>query len=74
MTPVGRADGGDMNFESSKDESLLVLWESVRRQVVADQAAGGRYRFVGANVRIYADQLRGEIEKRRLRYTPIDWT
>jgi hypothetical protein len=62
-----------MNLGSSKDESLLALWESVRRQVAADLATGGRCRFVGENVRAYAHQLRGELDKRSLRYTPIDW-
>lgn len=62
-----------MNFESSKDESLLVLWESVRGQVMADQATGGRHRVAAANVRVYADQLRSQLDKRGLRYAPIQW-
>jgi hypothetical protein len=62
-----------MNLTQSKDESLLTLYESVRRQVTADQAAGGRYQLAGDNVRAYADKLREEIERRRLRYTPINW-
>jgi hypothetical protein len=30
--------GATMNFSSSNDRSLLTLWESVRRQVIADRA------------------------------------
>jgi hypothetical protein len=63
-----------VNFEGSKDEALLALYESVRRQVTADQAAGGRYRFVGDNVRIYADRLRDEMDRRQVPYRPIEWT
>jgi hypothetical protein len=63
-----------MNFSDSNDHSLISLWESVRRQVVADRASGGRSRFVGDNVRAYADLLRSEMDRRKLKYTPIDWS
>jgi hypothetical protein len=62
-----------MNFSNAKDESLLYFYESVRRQVDADRNAGGRYRFVGNNAKQYADKLREELDRRRLRFTPIDW-
>lgn len=63
-----------MNFSDSKDESLLSLWESVRRQVFADRANGGRSRFVGANLRAYAELLRSEMDRRQLNYAPINWS
>ena len=63
-----------MNFSGSNDNSLLSLWESVRRQVAADRAGGMRYRFVGDNVRAYAELLRCEMDRRELKYTPIDWS
>ena len=63
-----------MNFSSSRDEGLLSLWESVRRQVLANRANGGRCRFVGDNLRSYAELLRLEMERRELKYTPIDWS
>jgi hypothetical protein len=63
-----------MNFSDSNDHSLISLWESVRRQVVADRACGGRSRFVGDNLRAYADLLRSEMDRRELKYTPIDWS
>ncbi|MGY8669298.1 hypothetical protein Q3C01_44150, partial [Bradyrhizobium sp. UFLA05-109] len=63
-----------MNFSSSKDESLLSLWESVRRQVSADRAGGGRSRSVGGNLRAYAEAIRSEMDRRELKYTPISWS
>jgi hypothetical protein len=63
-----------MNFSSSKDERLLAFYENVRRQVEMDIRSGGRYRFAGDGVRQYADKLREEMERRRLQFTPIDWS
>ena len=65
---------GRMNFSSSKDESLLWLWESVRRQVLADRVSRGRSRCVGDSLRAYAELLRSELNRRELKYTPIDWS
>jgi hypothetical protein len=62
-----------MDFARSKDESLLHFYESVRRQVEADRLSGGRFRFAGDSAKQYADKLRDEMERRRLRFTPIDW-
>jgi hypothetical protein len=61
------------NFFNAKDESLLAFYENVRRQVEADKQSGGRYRFVGGSVKQYAEQLRDEMDRRRLRFTPIKW-
>ncbi len=62
-----------MNFANTKDENLVVYYESVRQQVVADIRAGGRYRLIGDSVKQYADRLREEMDRRGLRFTPIDW-
>ena len=62
-----------MNFSNSKDERLLAFYDNVRRQVELEMRSGGRYRFVGDSVKQYADKLREEMERRRLRFTPIDW-
>ena len=62
-----------MNFLRSKNESLLVFYENIRRQVEADMQSGGRYRVAGDGVKQYADQLREEMDRRRLRYSRIDW-
>jgi hypothetical protein len=62
-----------MNFSRSKDETLLVFYENIRRQVEADMQSGSRYRFAGDGVKQYADNLREEMDRRRLRYRRIDW-
>jgi hypothetical protein len=62
-----------MNFSQTKDERLLAFHENIRRQVDLDMRAGGRYRFAGEGVKQYADKLREEIDRRRLRFIPIDW-
>jgi hypothetical protein len=60
-----------MNYTQTKDERLLAFYENVRQQVALD--AGSRYRFAGDGVRAYADKLREEMDRRRLRFTAIDW-
>jgi hypothetical protein len=62
-----------MNLSNTKDETLILYYESVRRQVQADMQADERYRFMGESVKQYADRLREEMNRRRLRFTPIDW-
>ena len=62
-----------MDFARSKDESLLHFYESIRRQVEIDRLSGGRYRLVGDGAKRYANLLREELDRRRLRFTPIDW-
>jgi hypothetical protein len=51
----------------------LAFYEGVRRQVDLDAQSGGRYRFAGEGVKKYADKLREEMERRRLRFTPNEW-
>ena len=60
-----------MDYSQMKDERLLAFYENVRQQVVLD--AGSRYRFASDGVRAYADKLREEMDRRRLRFTPINW-
>ena len=60
-----------MNFANTKDESLLAFYESVRQQVEADRH--GKHRFTENSVREYANRLREEMDRRRLRFNPIDW-
>jgi hypothetical protein len=62
-----------MHFSQTNDERLLAFYENIRRQVDLDLRAGGRYRFAGEGVKRYADQLREEMDRRRLRFSPIDW-
>jgi hypothetical protein len=62
-----------MNFSNARDESLIAFYESVRQQVRADMQSGGRYRFIGESVKQYAETLREEMDRRRIKFTPIDW-
>jgi hypothetical protein len=62
-----------MHFSQTKDERLLAFYENIRQQVHLDMQAGGRYRFIGEGVKQYADKLHEEMDRRRLRFTPIDW-
>jgi hypothetical protein len=62
-----------MNFSQTKDERLLAFYENIRRQVDLDTRAGGRCRLAGQGVKQYADRLREEIDRRQLRFIPIDW-
>jgi hypothetical protein len=62
-----------MNFSHTNDERLLAFYENIRRQVDLDARAGGRYRLAGVGVKQYADRLREEIDRRQLRFIPIDW-
>jgi hypothetical protein len=62
-----------MHFSQTKDERLLAFYENIRQQVHLDMQAGGRYRLISEGVKQYADKLREEMNRRRLRFTPIDW-
>ena len=62
-----------MNFSLANDETLIAFYESVRRQVEADKQSGGRHRLVGASTKKYADTVREEMNRRQMKYTPIDW-
>jgi hypothetical protein len=62
-----------MNLFDLTDESLLAFYESVRRQVVADDRLGGRHRLAGASLKQYAGRLTDEMTRRRLLFKPIVW-
>lgn len=60
-----------MTFLKVNDEALLAYHESIRRQVEADRAV--RFPIMGKSVQEYAGRLREEMDRRRLRFTPIEW-
>jgi hypothetical protein len=62
-----------MALQDLSDESILKLYESIRQQVSADIEAGGKYHLLGDTAKDQAQRLRDELERRRLRFTPIDW-
>jgi hypothetical protein len=62
-----------MSFAQSK-VTMLAFYDNVRSQVEMDKRSDGRYRLAGGDgVKQYAEKLREEIERRCLRFTPIDW-
>jgi len=58
------------NLFDLTDDSLLAFYESVRRQVVADDKLGGR-RLAGATVKEYENRLKTEMDRRRLHFKPM---
>jgi hypothetical protein len=62
-----------MDFSTAGDETLIAFYESVRRQVEADKQSGGISRLVGASTKKYADTVREEMNRRQMKYAPIDW-
>jgi hypothetical protein len=62
-----------MNFSEMKRERLLAYYENVRRQVQIDRQTGGEFRFAGEGMKQYAEQLRKELERRGVKFSPIDW-
>ena len=54
------------------DERVKIFYENIRQQAAAEREL--KHCFLsGRTVRQYADQLRDELVKRRLQYTPIEW-
>jgi hypothetical protein len=62
-----------MAIQNLSDESLLTLYESIRQQVSADIRLGDRHRLLGETAKEYAEQLRKEMDRRRLPVIPIIW-
>jgi hypothetical protein len=62
-----------MAVENLSDESLLTLYENIRQQVSEDICLGSRHRLMGETAKEYAERLREEIGRRRLRVIPIIW-
>jgi hypothetical protein len=61
-----------MSVENMPDERLAHFYENVRQQVEADRANKCQF-TVGPTVREYADRLRHEMIRRRLKHAPIEW-
>jgi hypothetical protein len=61
-----------MSIESMPDERLILFYEDIRRHVEADRAYKQQF-MASPTVRNYADQLRSEMIKRRLKHSPIEW-
>lgn len=61
-----------MNLTDTTDESLLAMYESVRRQVMVDVRLGNR-RLAGNAMKQYASQLQDEMNRRQIPFKPIEW-
>ncbi|MFK4508789.1 hypothetical protein [Bradyrhizobium daqingense] len=62
------------SFDHLTDESVVRLYESIRRQVEADKALGHKYRLVGAAAKERAGLLGEELLSRGLKFAPIVWS
>ena len=60
-----------MSAEHMPDERLARYYESIRRQVEADRRH--KHQFTAYPSSEYADRLRNELIKRRLKHSPIEW-
>ena len=61
-----------MSLEKLSDDSVLILYESIRKQVDADIHTGIPERLMGETAWQRAEQLREEMDRRRMRFKPID--
>ena len=61
-----------MAIENMPDERLIRFYENIRQQVEADRPYKHKVTS-GPTVRQYAEQLRGELTRRRLSHAPIYW-
>ena len=55
------------------DKSIRTLYNSIREQVALDVRSGSPHRFMGEPARQQAERLRAEMDRRRLKFTPIEW-
>jgi hypothetical protein len=62
-----------VDLKSLNDESLLARFENIRRQADADRELRGEFRLVSDSNRQYVGKLQQEMERRAMRFTPIDW-
>ena len=66
-----------MSLIALSDESLLRFHDSIRREVEADRDSmrrGHKHFFTDSDgIKKYAGNLRVEMERRRLNYSPILW-
>jgi hypothetical protein len=61
-----------MAIEKLRDESILRFYDAIRREVEADRSYQRKF-TIGTSVKQYAEALRVEMTRRRLRHTPIEW-
>jgi hypothetical protein len=55
------------------DDSIRRLYNSIRDQVAKDAQSGTPHRFMGDTAKKQAERLREEMDRRRLKFRPIEW-
>jgi len=61
------------NLQNLSDEAIVLLYDGVREHASADNRLGGRHRLLGQTAKQQAERLREELDRRRLKYSPIVW-
>ncbi len=61
------------DINNLSDESIRILYDSIRQQVAEDVRLGSRHRLLGHTARERAERLREEMTRRRLYFSPIEW-
>ena len=61
------------DIQRLSDESLHTLYENIRDQVEIDHRSPSSHRLMGETARQQAERLREEMDRRRLKFTPIEW-
>ena len=59
-------------YREAERRNILRFYDGIRREVEADGRSKHKF-AAGRSVKEYADALRGEMTKRRLPHTPIQW-
>jgi hypothetical protein len=62
-----------MSLAQLSDESVRILSESIRKQIAEDITSGVPERLMGEAAKQREEQLREEMDRRHMRFTPIDW-
>jgi hypothetical protein len=58
-----------MNFSQSTDDRLLAYYESIRLQI----ARSSEQHRSDPSVKQFAERVKAELDRRRLKVTPIEW-
>lgn len=63
-----------MSVENMPDDRIIHFYENIRQQVQVEADKANKHQFMtNPTVRQYADNLRREMIKRRLKHSPIEW-
>jgi hypothetical protein len=60
-----------MSLERLSDESIMRMYDCIRNELAADTRVP--FPFMGESAKQRADELAAEMNRRRMRFTVIDW-